>query len=133
MTGGGEAAAVRDIHHVQITIPPGSEAEAEARRFYGDLLGLREVAKPAALAGRGGLWFEIGTRQLHLGVEAEDHRTPSRAHVAWEVRDLPAWRDRLEAAGAVPIESVPIPGARRFETRDPFGNRIEFIEAVAGS
>jgi len=44
-----------DLDHVQVAIPVGGEEAA--RRFYGDLLGLREVAKPASPAGRGGCWF----------------------------------------------------------------------------
>jgi catechol 2,3-dioxygenase-like lactoylglutathione lyase family enzyme len=58
------------IDHVQVAAPPG--CEEEARAFYGGLLGMREVEKPAALRARGGVWFE----QLHVGVE-DDFR-PAR-------------------------------------------------------
>ncbi len=41
----------------------------QAREFYGVVLGLKETAKPAALANRGGLWFVLGDGiGLHLGV-----------------------------------------------------------------
>ena len=43
------------LHHVQVTCPPG--AEDDARRFYGEGLGMAEVDKPAELAKRGGAWF----------------------------------------------------------------------------
>ena len=43
---------LRAIDHVQIAIPVGGEDQA--RPFYGDLLGLTEVPKPAELAKRGG-------------------------------------------------------------------------------
>ena len=59
---------VTDIDHLQIAAPKG--CEAEARRFFGDLLGLQEIEKPAPLQLRGGCWFRIGSRQLHIGVEA---------------------------------------------------------------
>ena len=37
------------------------------------------------------------------------------------------WRAKLEQAGCLILESVPMPNHDRFETRDPFGNRIELI------
>jgi hypothetical protein len=42
-----------------------------ARAFYGDMLGIQEVPKPAILAKRGGCWFERGDLKIHLGVEAD--------------------------------------------------------------
>ncbi|MBC7521934.1 MAG: glyoxalase, partial [Sandarakinorhabdus sp.] len=57
------------IDHVQIAIPAGGEAVARA--FFGGLLGLVEMPKPAEMAGRGGCWFAVGALQIHLGVEAE--------------------------------------------------------------
>jgi catechol 2,3-dioxygenase-like lactoylglutathione lyase family enzyme len=119
---------LRRIHHVQLTIPPGREAEA--RRFYCGLLGLTEIDKPASLADRGGFWVEIGAQQLHIGVEDHVDRAATKAHVAYEVDDLAAWRRRLDDAGLDTIDSIPIPGFDRFECRDPFGNRIEFIMAA---
>lgn len=115
------------IDHVQITIPVGSERIAHA--FYCGVLGLAEVAKPASLAGRGGLWLVVGDQNLHIGVEDGVERALTRAHIAYRVSDLAAWRARLEQAGCLILESVPIPGFERFETRDPFGNRIEIIAA----
>ena len=57
------------IDHIQLAMP--AAGEAEARRLYGDVLGLSELAKPESLAGRGGVWFDCGSLQLHLGVEAD--------------------------------------------------------------
>jgi catechol 2,3-dioxygenase-like lactoylglutathione lyase family enzyme len=116
------------IHHVQITIDPAEEAAAQA--FYCDLLGLPEIEKPALLRGRGGFWVRVGDRQLHVGVEEGVDRRRTKAHVAYQVDDVAAWRERLAAAGIVALESVPIPGFDRFECRDPFGNRLEFIQAL---
>lgn len=120
---------VAGIHHAQVMIPPGGEDEA--RRFYGGLLGLVEIEKPAPLAARGGLWFQAGDRQLHLGVETPGvDRRATRAHVAYEVGRLDAFRVRLAAAGIAVTDGVPTPGQRRFEVRDPFGNRVELVEVV---
>src|SRR2546423_15480524 len=55
---------LKDIDHVQLAMPIGEEARA--RDFYARVLGLREIAKPPHLAARGGLWFTLGARQLHL-------------------------------------------------------------------
>lgn len=116
------------IHHVQITIPQG--AEATARAFYCGVLGLSEIAKPAALEGRGGFWVQLGALQLHIGTEEGVNRQATKAHVAYAVTDLAAWRKRMAAQGLPMLESVPIPGYARFECRDPFGNRLEFIQAI---
>lgn len=116
------------IHHVQITIPKG--AEEAARAFYCGALGLPEVEKPDSLKGRGGFWVQAGDRQVHIGVEDGVERARTKAHVAYQVNDLAAWRAKLEAAGARMAESVPIPGFDRFECRDPFDNRMEFIQPL---
>jgi catechol 2,3-dioxygenase-like lactoylglutathione lyase family enzyme len=117
---------IAGIHHVQITVPRG--AEAEARRFYCEFLGLNEARKPSSLAGRGGLWLQAGDRQVHVGVEDDVNREATKAHVAYAVQGLENWRSKLIAAGFEVSDGIPIPGFRRFEFRDPFGNRVEFIE-----
>lgn len=119
---------ILDIHHVQITIPPG--AEAAARHFYCQVLGLPEITKPVALQGRGGFWVQVGARQVHIGVESNVDRLATKAHIAYLVDNLAEWRARLLANGIEPLESVPIPGYLRFECRDPFGNRLELIQAI---
>lgn len=116
------------IDHVQITVPKGREADA--REFYCGVMGLAEVEKPEALKGRGGLWLWAGDRQVHVGTEEGVDRAATKAHVAYRVTDVAAWRERLERAGVTILESVAIPGFVRFEFRDPFGNRVELIQAV---
>jgi predicted enzyme related to lactoylglutathione lyase len=112
--------------HVQVAIP--ASTEDVARAFYGTLLAMAEVPKPADLAARGGCWFTAGAAVLHLGVE--DPFVPARkAHPAFLVPDLDALRARLEAAGHPCVEAAEIPGVRRFHTADPFGNRLEFQQA----
>ena len=114
---------LRAIHHVQLVIPRGSEATA--RRFYGDVLGLREIAKPEQLRARGGLWFEVGSQQLHLGID--DGPVNRKSHVAFETDSVDAVRECLEANGLSAGADVALPGMDRCETRDPFGNRLEFV------
>jgi len=116
------------IHHVQITVPRGSEDEA--RRFYCDVLDLREIEKPESLRARGGLWFQVGDRQLHIGVEDGADRRGTKAHVAYEVTGLASWRTRLAAHQIDVEDGIPVSGRARFEFRDPFGNRVEMIEHV---
>jgi catechol 2,3-dioxygenase-like lactoylglutathione lyase family enzyme len=107
------------LDHVQVAAPLG--CEDEARAFYGGVLGLSELEKPASLASRGGVWFE----HLHVGVE--DPFTPARkAHPAFVVADLDALASRL---GEVQWDDA-VPGVRRFYASDPFGNRLEFVDAA---
>jgi catechol 2,3-dioxygenase-like lactoylglutathione lyase family enzyme len=114
------------LNHVQLAMPQG--LENQARGFYGDVLGLREIRKPVELAARGGAWFDLGGAQLHLGVEAE-FRPARKAHVAFDVDDLDALAARCQAAGYAPRADDKIPGIRRFFVDDPFGNRLELVEA----
>jgi catechol 2,3-dioxygenase-like lactoylglutathione lyase family enzyme len=55
-------------------------------------------------------------------------RLSTKAHVAYEVVDLSGWKARFAALGIEVCEGIPIPGYQRFEFRDPFGNRVEFLE-----
>ena len=122
-----ESGLIIGFDHIQITAPRAEEAQA--KRFYGEILGLTETPKPEALAGRGGAWYRCGGQFLHLGLE-DDFRPQRKGHPAFLARDLTAMRERLEAAGAPITVDVQIPGYQRFETCDPFGNRIEFLQRV---
>jgi len=117
------------IHHVQLACPRGTEDVL--RSFYSGLLGLASKPKPAALAARGGCWFEGGGIELHLGVE-DEFRPARKAHpgLLWDgLDDLAA---RLAAAGHdVVWANDELPGFRRFHTHDPHGNRLEFLEPTA--
>lgn len=116
------------IHHVQITVPKGREPEA--REFYCGLLGLHEIEKPDSLKPRGGFWLAVGDRQVHVGTEDGVDRHATKAHVAYTVHDLEAWRVKLSKRGIATEEGVPIAGYIRFEFRDPFGNRVEMIQSI---
>jgi catechol 2,3-dioxygenase-like lactoylglutathione lyase family enzyme len=116
---------IMQIEHVQLAMPAGGEQLA--RRFYGDLLGIPEIAKPPNLAKRGGCWFERGGLKLHLGVEA-DFRPARKAHVALLVEDLAALRRKLSAADVTVKDDEPLQGYHRVYVDDPFGNRLELME-----
>jgi catechol 2,3-dioxygenase-like lactoylglutathione lyase family enzyme len=113
---------ISGIDHVQLAAPPG--CEAEARRFFGGLLGLSEIEKPAALAARGGVWFRVGTQQLHVGVDA-DFSPARKAHPAFRL-ETPATLSELAERLDARFDSN-LPGFVRFYAEDPWGNRLEFL------
>jgi catechol 2,3-dioxygenase-like lactoylglutathione lyase family enzyme len=116
---------VTAIEHVQLAMPAGRESEA--RRFYGELLGLPERPKPAHLAARGGCWFESPTVKIHLGVEP-GFRPARKAHPALLVDDLGALVRVLSDAGVELVHDEPLDGYQRVYAHDPFGNRLELME-----
>ncbi|MBA0086413.1 MAG: glyoxalase [Acidobacteria bacterium Pan2503] len=117
------------IDHVQIAMPEGSEDRA--RGFYGEILGMKEIPKPQALAGRGGCWFASGAAQVHLGVE-EGFRPARKAHPALLVEGLDEVLAKCQAAGLPTRPDAEIDGRRRVHVFDPFGNRLELMESSHG-
>jgi catechol 2,3-dioxygenase-like lactoylglutathione lyase family enzyme len=124
------------LHHVQVACPPGGEDDA--RRFYGEGLGLTEVAKPAALQGRGGVWFRAYdgagavAAEVHVGVE-EPFTAARKAHPAFVVDDVDSVAAAVAAAGysVDDTERATFDGYLRFHTRDGAGNRVEVLQVVA--
>lgn len=118
--------------HVQVCCPPGGEEEARA--FYGGVLDLPEVPKPAELAGRGGCWFRVGEHGLHVGV-LDPFQPSVKAHPALRLRDvatLEAIATRIEQAGfGVEWAEVPVADAR-CKVTDPFGNLVELLVGTTG-
>lgn len=115
------------LHHVQLAMPQGEEALAEA--FYANILGMTRVPKPDVLAGRGGVWFAAGPIRLHLGVETPF--APARkAHPAFEVADLDAVTRHLGTAGIEVMRDQDLPEIRRIYIHDPFGNRLELLQQI---
>lgn len=117
------------LDHVQVAAPAG--CETDARAFYGRLLGLEELEKPALLAPRGGVWFRAGAHELHVGV-ASPFVAAVKAHPAFRlssVTELEALAARLEGHGVVVEWPDPgeTPGLTRFHAGDPWGNRVEFV------
>jgi catechol 2,3-dioxygenase-like lactoylglutathione lyase family enzyme len=113
---------VTQIDHVSVLITD----VARSRKFYRDLLGLKEIAKPRTFDFVA-LWFDLGNQQLHLlRKEQPDSRSPR--HFALRVRDVAAARGYLRERGVAVDETTLIPGADRFFIHDPDGNRIEIIQ-----
>ncbi|MBK8551002.1 MAG: VOC family protein [Ignavibacteria bacterium] len=115
---------ITSLDHIQICIPSGEEDKA--RSFYTDILGLKEIPKPAELIPNGGLWYEIAGIQLHIGTE--DVKIKSKSHPAFEIENLEEARKYLEDNKVIIKEEIRIPGVNRFSFYDPFGNRVEFLE-----
>jgi len=119
--------AVVALDHVQLAMPEGGEDRARA--FFVGLLGFEEMDKPERLRTGGGLWLRSGAANVHFGVEIP-FRPARKAHPCLAVADLDRLAARL-SAGNMPVEwDDRIPGTRRFFSADPFGNRIEFIQAA---
>ena len=89
---------------------------------------LEELAKPEALAARGGCWFRAGSQELHVGVE-EPFTASRKAHPGLVVDDLAALTARLRGEGIDVIPDETIPGVERAYVADPFGNRLELRQA----
>jgi catechol 2,3-dioxygenase-like lactoylglutathione lyase family enzyme len=128
--GGGQDARpghrVVRLDHVQVAMPAGMEAEAEA--FYGGILGLEVRPKPPVLARRGGCWFENQEVRVHLGVEP-GFRPAGKAHPALVIERLDSLVEALADGGHPVTWDKELTGVRRCYVADPFGNRIELIEA----
>ena len=117
---------VTALHHVNVTVPP--ELEAAAKEFYGSLLGLKQISKPAA-ARQTGAWYQIGNNQLHLSVEDEVQAPLSSRHICFQVSDLAEAERKFRSTGVEIISDPrPVPGTSRFYVRDPGGNQLEIVQ-----
>jgi catechol 2,3-dioxygenase-like lactoylglutathione lyase family enzyme len=115
------------IDHVQLAANEG--CETEARKFYGEMLGWVEIPKPASLRHRGGVWFQCGNHQVHIGVQ-KDFVPATKAHPAFEVRKINVFRQHLieHNIRVINDNAREQEDCQRIYVSDPFGNRIEFIE-----
>ncbi|WP_144510471.1 VOC family protein [Bacillus sp. FJAT-22090] len=118
----------KSIDHVQLAAPKGSEAIA--KRFFGEILGFQEVEKPELLKRKGGVWFEFGKYQIHIGIE-EPFAPAKKAHPAFQVESLEALKIHLTQNEVSYTVDTDLPGANRIYVHDPFGNRIEILEWIA--
>jgi len=119
---------IKRIHHAQLTIE--SYQTDEARQFYCGVLGLKEVEKPDSLKARGGFWVQIADQQIHIGIQEGVDRYQLRNHIAYQVDDIEAWRTKLEQASIEFENAIPVEGWHRIQCRDPFGNRMEFVQIL---
>lgn len=116
------------LNHADIIIPRG--AEALAREFYCEFLGFKEINKPLNLQKNGGLWLQIANAQVHLSIQDGFDPSKTKSHLAYEVADLEHLKSEILKRGIAWNENSPVPGFIRGDIRDPFGNRIEFLQAV---
>ena len=115
------------LDHSFLTIQDGGEDTG--RRFYGEVLGLEEIQRPKGLQRSGGVWFQAGGQELHLGTD-DAHLPPKRPHPGFRVGgsvELDEVAERLTSNRYDVEWDERIEGRRRFYTRDPFGNRIELL------
>lgn len=113
------------IDHIQLAAP--ANCEAEARAFYGEVLGMNEIPKPENLQKRGGCWFQCGNQEVHIGVQQE-FIAARKAHPGFIVNQIEELKNQLQQKGILIKEEEPINGRTRFFVDDPFGNRIEFLQ-----
>jgi catechol 2,3-dioxygenase-like lactoylglutathione lyase family enzyme len=117
---------VTALHHVNVTVP--SELEDATRHFYGTVLGLKQVPKPAA-ARQTGAWYQIGDNQLHLSIEDEPLGQLSSRHICFNVTSVAETEKKFREAGVEIIpDPRPMPGTERFYVRDPGGNQLEIVQ-----
>jgi catechol 2,3-dioxygenase-like lactoylglutathione lyase family enzyme len=113
------------VNHAQVNVPKAQLAQA--RDFYLNFLGLKEISRPPVFRSDG-FWTNAGSFELHIGTEDGHDRMTTRAHFAYEVTDIQRWREKVLTAGLKITEQPKIPNYERFHFRDPFGNNIELIQ-----
>ena len=113
---------VAKLDHVSVLI---TDVE-RSRRFYRDVLGMREINRPRTFDFMV-IWFEIDGQHVHLLLKDQaDSESPR--HFALRVSDVAAARRYFQGQAIATQETTPIPGADRFFIHDPDGNRIEIIQ-----
>jgi len=120
----------RSLHHVSFAV---SDLEA-SRRFYGELLGLREIPRPDLPFA--GAWYEVGDAQVHLIVPPPGaplgapppSLSPLAGHAAFAIDDYEAVRDALRARGVELLEAGAEAG--QLFLRDPDGHVLELIRSA---
>ena len=143
---------INHLHHVGMSVP----SLDEARRFYVDLLGFKELGEGGfaddpeidAIMGLEGAaakaaFLTFGDFKIEMfefaapAQERDDAGRPVHrhgiTHFCLDVTDVRALQARLKAAG-MRFHSDPIDkaGVRTCYGRDPFGNVIELQEIVSG-
>lgn len=118
----------KKLNHIQICIPPNQEDKA--KKFYIDILKLKEIEKPDILKKKGGFWLEAADIQLHISIEDMDPEKNSKRHPAFEVENLDELRKILVENNVKIREEDQISGQKRFSFFDPFNNRIEVLQFI---
>jgi catechol 2,3-dioxygenase-like lactoylglutathione lyase family enzyme len=120
---------IQRLQHVSLPVPEAADSLEEARRFYGEILGLEEIPRPPVFPGTG-IWYAVGDQELHLFTEPDGvaANPQSRRHPCFQVGDVDELRNHLTAAGVRTRDhDGEIPGRPRFFAVDPFDNTLEFV------
>ena len=120
--------SVKRLQHTSVPMPPGGGDDARA--FYGDLLGMREIPKPDGLAAMTVVWFAANDEGDEVHVFQETNMGPNSAaqHLCLEVDDVAAYQSRLGDAGYDVRIPETIHNRPRLFVRDPFANLVELVE-----
>ncbi len=124
-------ATVQRLQHAAVVVP--TDRVDEARRFYGDVLGLRETERPDAELDSPGAWYGLGETELHIQCRDDAPVDESDRHPAFIIGDVASLKDRLREQGAEVLDAPTLMGRERFFSRDPFGNRLEFMTLPDGN
>jgi catechol 2,3-dioxygenase-like lactoylglutathione lyase family enzyme len=121
-------AGVIRVQHVSVPMP--ADGHAQARRFYGDVLGMKEIPQPSTLAQNSVVWFSAGPdgQEIHCFVDDPFKQSNADQHLCLQVDDLEACRQTLQSYDITSEETTPIRNRPRFFVHDPFGNRIEIAQ-----
>ncbi|HUR69561.1 MAG TPA: VOC family protein [Candidatus Thermoplasmatota archaeon] len=106
-----------------VQMPPGGDADA--RRYYGQLLGLREAMKPP---GERGVWFQCDSGLFKVIPLVGFKPDQSKPLARFRVDKAEAMRMALDKARFRHYDAPPEVGTRGFYALDPFGNKIELRE-----
>jgi catechol 2,3-dioxygenase-like lactoylglutathione lyase family enzyme len=114
-------------HHVSFSVAD----LAASQHFYGTVLGLTEIPRPAM--GLGGAWYGAGNTEVHLIVKPDgidvgtppSKLTPVADHAAFQIDDYDAAVAQLRGAGLDVLETNAKLG--QLWVRDPDGHVIELI------
>jgi catechol 2,3-dioxygenase-like lactoylglutathione lyase family enzyme len=112
------------LHHVSRQ----TQRLEETRKFYVDVLGFREISRPAF--NFGGAWLYGAGIQIHLIEEAFSPQSTDintrENHVAFQVEDIAASEEVLKAHGVEYRHNVvPERGVNQLFFKDPDGWMIE--------
>jgi hypothetical protein len=80
-------------------------------------LGFVEIEKPSTLKQRGGVWFQSGNIQVHIGIEAPFYPA-QKAYPAFVVENLEALKSQLSYHQVGFTEDEELLGANRIYLKD---------------
>jgi 4-hydroxyphenylpyruvate dioxygenase-like putative hemolysin len=122
---------IHSFDHIQLTIQAGQLDAALV--FYVDFLGFNRVPKPPTLR-QTGAWLKSGSVNLHLGEssegEEENLSLPRNSHPAFRVDNFAQLMELASQRGLKTLVDSWPAGYLRGSVWDPFGNRIELMQAL---